>query len=77
MALCVEASSDNFLYVNELSLDECSSFVLVTVGEYKETLFEFNPSEVSTLFLFAFGVVLLSYKSGWVVSVVKTIIGKI
>ncbi|MEZ8363304.1 hypothetical protein AB6C40_23875 [Vibrio splendidus] len=77
MALCVEVSQDGFLYSSELSLDECSSFVVVTVDEYKETLFEFNPTEVSTLFFFAFGVVLLSYKSGWVVSVVKNIIGKI
>ena len=77
MAFCVEATSEGFLYKSELSLNECSSMVVLTVDEYKVNQLEFNPVDISGLFFFSFGLVLLSYKSAWVVGVVKNLIGKI
>ncbi|POC64932.1 hypothetical protein VV7356_24210 (plasmid) [Vibrio vulnificus] len=77
MAFCVEATQEGFLYKSELSLSECSSMVVLTVDEYKVNQLEFNPVDISGLFFFSFGLVLLSYKSAWVVGVVKNLIGKI
>jgi hypothetical protein len=77
MAFCVEATSEGFLYKSELSLNECSSMVITTADEYKMNMFELNVADISSLFFFAFGLVLLSYKSAWVVGVIKNVISKI
>lgn len=77
MAYCVEVSEDDYLYKSELPLDECSSLIIQSVDEYKLNQLEINPSDVSALFFFSFGLVLLSYKLSWVVGVLKSVIGKI
>lgn len=77
MASCVEVTTDGFLTVSELPISECSSFVISTIDEYKMNAFEFNPSEISGIFFFAFGLVLISYKAAWVVGVIKNVIAKI
>ncbi len=77
MAYCVEVSEDGYLYKSELSLNECSSLIIQSVDEYKLNQLEINPSDISALFFFSFGLVLLSYKSAWVVGVIKNVIGKI
>ncbi len=51
--------------------------VILTIDEYKETQVELNPSDIGSLFFFSFGLVLLSYKSAWVVGVIKNLIGKL
>lgn len=77
MALCVEISGDGFLYKSESSLKECSSMVIQTIEDYNRNQVELNPADISSLFFFSFGLVLLSYKSAWVVGVIKNMIGKI
>lgn len=77
MANCVEVTSEGFLYQSSSSLSECSSMVILTIDEYKETQVELNPSDIGSLFFFSFGLVLLSYKSAWVVGVIKNLIGKL
>lgn len=77
MAICVEVTGEGYLYQSELPLNQCSSLVIVTVDEYQKTQLEINPVEISSLFFFSFGLVLLSYKSAWIVGVVKNLIGKI
>ncbi len=77
MAFCVEVTQEGFLYKSELPLNECSSMVIQTVDEYKVNQLELNPIDISSLFFFSFGLVLLSYKSAWVVGVIKNVIGKI
>ncbi|KQH83605.1 hypothetical protein AMR76_22060 [Vibrio furnissii] len=77
MAFCVEVTQEGFLYKSELPLNECSSMVIQTVDEYKVNQLELNPIDISSLFFFSFGLVLLSYKSAWVVGVIKSVIGKI
>lgn len=77
MAFCVEVTQEGFLYKSELPLIECSSMVIQTVDEYKVNQLELNPVEISSLFFFSFGLVLLSYKSAWVVGVIKNVIGKL
>lgn len=77
MAFCVEVTQEGFLYKSELPLSECSSMVIQTFDEYKVNQLELNPVDISSLFFFAFGLVLLSYKSAWVVGVIKNVIGKL
>lgn len=77
MAFCVEVNQDGFLYVSELPLNQCSTMVITTVDEYKINQLELNPVDISSLFFFSFGLVLLSYKSAWIVGVIKNIIGKL
>lgn len=77
MSFCVEVTQDGFLYKSELPLNECSTMVIQSIDEYKVNQLELNPTEISSLFFFSFGLVLLSYKSAWVVGVVKNLIGKI
>lgn len=77
MAFCVESNQDGFIYLSDSSLSECSSMVITTADEYKMNMFELNVADISSLFFFAFGLVLLSYKSAWVVGVIKNVISKI
>ena len=77
MPKCVEVSEDGFLYKSESSLKECSSMVIQTIEDYNRNQVELNPADISSLFFFSFGLVLLSYKSAWVVGVIKNMIGKI
>ncbi len=77
MAFCVEVTQEGFLYKSELPLNECSSMVIQTVDEYKVNQLELNSVDISSLFFFSFGLVLLSYKSAWVVGVIKNVVGKI
>lgn len=77
MAFCVEVTQDGFLYKSELPLNQCSSMVIQTFEEYKVNQLELNPVDISSLFFFSFCLVLLSYKSAWVVGVIKNAIGKI
>ena len=73
----MEVSEDGFLYKSESSLKECSSMVIQTIEDYNRNQVELNPADISSLFFFSFGLVLLSYKSAWVVGVIKNMIGKI
>ncbi|MDW6004443.1 hypothetical protein [Vibrio mangrovi] len=77
MALCVEQGEQGYLYISGSAINECSSLVVLTVDEYKANTVQLNPSEISSLFFFAFGLVLVSYKISWVVGVMKNLIGKI
>ncbi|MDO6499247.1 hypothetical protein [Photobacterium sanguinicancri] len=73
----MDVSQEGFLYQSELPLKECTSLVVQTIGEYQREQVELNSAEISTLFFFSFGLVLLSYKSAWIVGVIKNVIGKI
>ena len=44
MAFCVEVSAEGYLYQSNLSLDQCSSLVIQTVGEYKVNQLKIEPS---------------------------------
>ncbi|MFL7017229.1 hypothetical protein AB6D16_019035 [Vibrio cyclitrophicus] len=73
----MEVTQEGFLYISDLPLNECSSMVIQTIDEYKVNQLEFNPSDISGLFFFSFALVLLSYKTAWIVGVIKNLIGKI
>lgn len=73
----MEVSQDGFLYQSELPLSECSSVVVITAEEYNKTHLELDSADISGVFFFSFGLVLLSYKAAWVVGVIKNVINKI
>lgn len=51
--------------------------VILTVDEYRETQVLVDPHDLGSLFFASFGLVLLSYKTAWVIGVIKNLIGKI
>lgn len=77
MASCVEVSSENYLVVSTASIPECSSYVVMTSDEYQLNSFQFDATEISGVFLLSFGLVLLSYKTAWLVGVVKNVLNQL
>ena len=77
MAYCVDKNSDSTLFLTNIPTSECNSLVVMGATEYQQAQINLNASDISSLFFFAFGLVLLSYKTGWLISTVKRLIGLI
>ncbi len=77
MASCIEITEQGFLYQSETPVRECSSLVVLTVDEYNQDHFLFEPSAISGVFFFGFGMVLLSYKTSFIVGALKSLLNKL
>lgn len=75
MAICIEKTVDDFLYVSETSIENCSSYVLQTADEYNLSHVSVSPSDIGLVFAWAFGaVVVVGYFGGFVIGIAKKMI---
>lgn len=74
MAICANTTDEGFLIVNENPLSECKTVVLMTADEFNQTQTEIDIPATTSLFFFAFGLVLVSYKVSFFVGTLKNII---
>lgn len=75
MAYCVAFNEQGFIYKVESPLTECSSMVIQTVAEYKQSTIDIAPSDVALIFSWAFGaVVVIGWLPGYCIGIAKKVI---
>lgn len=75
MAHCVGINEQGFLYLLDTPLQECSSMVIQTVAEYKQSTIDIAPADVVLMFTWAFGaVVVLGWLPGYCIGIAKKVI---
>lgn len=74
MAICANTTDEGFLIVNENPLSECQTVVLMTADEFNQTQVKIDINQASSIFFFAFGLVLFSYKSAFIIGTINSLI---
>lgn len=75
MAFCVGSNEQGFLYKLDTPVTECSSMVIQTVEEYKQSTVDIAPADIAIMFSWAFGaVVVLGWFPGYAIGVAKKLI---
>lgn len=78
MPLCIDKNEQGFLFLTETPVSECSSMVLLTVDEYKQSTLDIPASDVVMIFSWAFGaVVIIGWLPGFAIGVAKKLIRSI
>ncbi len=75
MAYCISVNEQGFLYRTDTPVKECSSMIIQTVEEYKQSTVDIAPSDIAIMFSWAFGaVVVLGWFPGFAIGVAKKVI---
>lgn len=75
MSFCVGFNEQGFLYKLDTPVTECSSMVIQTVEEYKQSTVDIAPADIAIMFSWAFGaVVVLGWFPGYAIGVAKKLI---
>ncbi len=75
MAYCIAVNEQGFLYQTDIPVKECSSMIVQTAEEYKQSTVDIAPSDIAIMFSWAFGaVVIIGWFPGFAIGVAKKVI---